>query len=96
MEIRIKKNPNSIGLLSKLTYLLLGILTATLVLAAFTKLPTTYGIALGLLVNLAATYLGFTYSTSKTRTRIMVWGLLLMTVFSTLFAAAFYMTLLKL
>jgi hypothetical protein len=95
MEIRIKKTPGQPTILAKISLILGGVLISTSVLALAIKFFEQYGIWLGLLFNLLLIYLGFNYTKSRTRSRIVTWGILGMTIFSIVVAGLFYFTLSK-
>jgi hypothetical protein len=93
LEIKIKKIPNQPTILSKISYVLGGVLIAASTLSLGIQLLSTAGIALGVLICFTISYLGFTKTARKSRTRLVTWGIFGTTIFSVITAAIFYYTI---
>lgn len=79
MEIRIQKNPAKLSILSRTTFILVGVMLTSLVFSVGIKHLNIYGIYLGLLLSIPGIYFGFKKTTSNSKTRMLVWGLSIMT-----------------
>jgi hypothetical protein len=93
MEIKIKKIPNQPTILSKISFVLGGVLIAASTLSLSIQILSTIGIVLGVLICFTISYFGFTKTARKSRTRLVTWGIFGTTVFSVVAATAFYYAL---
>ncbi|MBT3704466.1 hypothetical protein HOG17_01650 [Candidatus Peregrinibacteria bacterium] len=93
MEIRITKRPGELNILSKITYILGGILLASSTLSITLHFLGSIGLGLGFAILIFACYLGFKKTKPHVRLRLITWGILGTSIFSLIAAVAFYFAL---
>jgi uncharacterized protein YacL len=75
VEIKITKTEN-ISILSKISYILVGILIATSLCAVGMRIGSTTGLYVSTILSIILTFLGFKYTKKKSRSRLLTWGML--------------------
>ena len=75
VEIKITKTEN-ISILSKISYILVGILIATSLCAVGMRIGSTPGLYVSTILSIILTFLGFKYTKKKSRSRLLTWGML--------------------
>ena len=79
MEIRITKNTGKLSLLSRITFVLIGIMFTSLIFSIGIKYLHTYGIYLVLITSIPVSYFAFKKTKPGSKRRMLTWGLAIMT-----------------
>jgi len=80
-EILIQKSTEKINILTKISYILLGILLNSTVVTISIKLLSTYGVWIGLVLAGVLSYLSIKKTTKRTATRLVAYGFVGLTIF---------------
>lgn len=76
MEINIKLKENSPGILAKLSLILLGAFSCSVIFAISSQYLHEIGVWLGLLLNIALIFFGLRHLEKGSKLRLVVWGML--------------------
>ncbi len=79
MEIKITKNTGKLSLLSRITFILIGVMFTSIIFSIGIKHLHTYGIYLGLLIAIPCSYFAFKKTKAGSKRRMLTWGLVVMT-----------------
>jgi|GEM_PF-4888870 len=81
MEIVIKKTQGR-NILNKISYVLVGILTSSIIISALIELLGIYGIWISMILCVALSFLGLTKTTKGSTLRLISWGVAGITLIS--------------
>ncbi|MBT3864527.1 hypothetical protein HOE67_03450 [Candidatus Peregrinibacteria bacterium] len=76
VEIKIIKREGQTSILTRITYILFGVLTATTILALGTRLLGAWGLLLSILLSIGLAYFGLKNTRPRSKLRIVIWSLI--------------------
>jgi len=73
MEILIRKTSGR-SILSKISFILLGVLSSSIIISSFINLLSTYGIWISIILCVVLSFLGLTKTAKGSILRLISWG----------------------
>jgi len=89
MEIKIIKKEGGTSGTTRIIFTLIGILIGLTVFATGTKYLGSYGVYLAIIISALLSYFGLKNTPKRSKQRIVVWGILGITIFCVIIYIAF-------